>query len=76
MSSIRSSLLLIPAAMVLHAGAGYAQQAWQEGATYASGTTVTYNGRQYQALQTHTAFVGAGWNPAASPTLWKDLGPA
>ncbi len=48
--------------------------AWAEGTTYATGAQVTYNGRLYQALVGHTAHVGAGWNPAATPSLWKDLG--
>jgi chitinase len=48
--------------------------AWAEGNTYTVGTQVTYNGHLYQALQTHTAYVGAGWNPAATPSLWQDLG--
>ncbi|MEV0131504.1 glycosyl hydrolase family 18 protein [Dactylosporangium sp. NPDC050688] len=48
--------------------------AWAEGNTYTVGTQVTYGGRLYQALVTHTAYVGAGWNPAATPSLWTDLG--
>lgn len=48
--------------------------AWAEGNTYTAGTQVTYGGRLYQALVTHTAYVGAGWNPAATPSLWTDLG--
>jgi chitinase len=47
---------------------------WAEGNTYTVGQQVTYNGHLYQALVTHTAYVGAGWNPAATPSLWKDLG--
>ncbi|HWB35344.1 MAG TPA: glycosyl hydrolase family 18 protein [Rugosimonospora sp.] len=47
---------------------------WAEGNTYTVGTQVTYNGHTYQALVTHTAYVGAGWNPAATPSLWTDLG--
>jgi chitinase len=47
---------------------------WAEGNTYTVGQQVTYNGHTYQALVTHTAYVGAGWNPAATPSLWKDLG--
>ncbi|HTJ37255.1 MAG TPA: glycosyl hydrolase family 18 protein [Dactylosporangium sp.] len=47
---------------------------WAEGNTYTAGQQVTYNGHTYQALVTHTAYVGAGWNPAATPSLWKDLG--
>ncbi|WP_148716736.1 M64 family metallopeptidase [Chitinolyticbacter meiyuanensis] len=47
---------------------------WAEGRSYAAGSFVTYNGRNYQALVAHTAHVGANWNPAASNTLWKDVG--
>ena len=75
-SHVDKRFALMPAVMVLYAVAGYAQQAWQEGATYTAGTTVTYNGRLYQALQTHTAYPGAGWTPSASPTLWRDVGAA
>ncbi|MBE9610619.1 glycoside hydrolase family 19 protein [Chitinilyticum piscinae] len=52
----------------------YAAPAWQEGATYTAGTVVSYNGQDYTALVTHTAYAGTGWNPAASPTLWKSSG--
>jgi chitinase len=48
--------------------------AWAEGNTYTAGQQVTYQGRLYQALVTHTAWPGAGWNPASTPSLWKDLG--
>src|SRR5215211_1562302 len=48
--------------------------AWAEGNTYAVGARVTYNGRLYEAMVAHTAWPGAGWNPAATPTLWRDLG--
>ncbi|RSM73074.1 glycoside hydrolase family 18 [Actinoplanes sp. ATCC 53533] len=48
--------------------------AWAEGNTYAVGAQVTYGGKLYSALVTHTAYVGAGWNPAATPSLWRDLG--
>jgi len=47
---------------------------WAEGNTYTAGQQVTYNGHLYKALVTHTAYVGAGWNPAATPSLWTDLG--
>jgi chitinase len=48
--------------------------AWAEGTTYLAGAQATYGGRLYQALVTHTAHPGAGWNPAATPSLWRDLG--
>jgi chitin-binding protein len=47
--------------------------AWAEGASYTVGQVVSYQGRQYRCLQAHTAYVGAGWTPAASPTLWQAL---
>jgi chitinase len=47
---------------------------WAEGNTYNVGDSVRYNGATYTCLQTHTAFVGAGWNPAATPTLWSTGG--
>ncbi|WP_348945935.1 carbohydrate-binding protein [Chitinibacter sp. FCG-7] len=47
---------------------------WQEGSTYAAGTVVDYNGKTYSALVTHTAYAGANWNPASTPTLWKETG--
>ncbi|SMC29194.1 Chitinase [Andreprevotia lacus DSM 23236] len=59
--------------------AAYAQAAypaWAEGNTYTAGTYVSYNGHDYVALITHTAYVGAGWTPVVTPTLWKDLGPS
>ncbi|MFD0683544.1 carbohydrate-binding protein [Actinomadura fibrosa] len=48
--------------------------AWAEGTTYAVGAKVTYNGKGYEAIVAHTAYPGAGWNPASTPTLWRDLG--
>ncbi|WP_433610670.1 carbohydrate-binding protein [Dactylosporangium sp. CA-139114] len=56
------------------AAAACSAPVWAEGNTYTAGQQVTYNGHTYQALVTHTAYVGAGWNPAATPSLWKDLG--
>ena len=46
---------------------------WAEGRTYAVGASVSYGVRNYTALQAHTAYTGAGWNPAATPTLWRDV---
>src|SRR6266540_5618342 len=48
--------------------------AWAEGVSYAVGDKVTYNGHLYQALVAHTPPPGAGWNPVAAASLWKDLG--
>jgi hypothetical protein len=48
--------------------------AWAEGNSYTAGQQVTYQGHLYAALVTHTALVGTGWNPAATPSLWTDQG--
>src|SRR5690349_6563553 len=48
--------------------------AWAEGTTYKVGDKVTYKGDGYEALVAHTAYPGANWNPASTPTLWRDLG--
>ncbi|MFG1955525.1 carbohydrate-binding protein [Micromonospora sp. NPDC048830] len=48
--------------------------AWAEGTSYPAGSRVTYAGRLYEAIQTHTPPPGSGWNPAATPALWRDLG--
>lgn len=52
----------------------HAAPQWQEGSTYTAGTVVSFNGHDYKALVTHTAYVGAGWTPSGTPTLWQDLG--
>src|SRR5690242_20265314 len=49
--------------------------AWAEGTSYAVGDKVTYRSRQYEARVAHTPPPGAGWNPEAAGSLWKDLGP-
>ncbi len=68
----RFVLAAIPAALVAaHSFAAY--PAWQDGGTYSAGTIVYYNGHDYQALVTQTDYVGANWNPASTPSLWKDL---
>lgn len=48
--------------------------AWVEGNTYKAGDMVMYNGNLYKALVYQTDWVGANWNPAASPTLWVAVG--
>ncbi len=54
--------------------AGVNAAAWQEGTTYSVNTVVDYNGKTYSAIVAHTAYAGAGWNPASTPTLWKETG--
>jgi GH18 family chitinase len=41
--------------------------------TYHVGDRVTYLGATYEAIVTHTAAVGANWNPRDTPTLWKPV---
>lgn len=68
----RLALAALPAAMF--AAYAYAAPAWQEGTTYSAGTVVSHKGSDYSALVTHTAYVGAGWTPDTTPTLWKLVG--
>ena len=68
--TVATSLVLIPSGS---AAVTCTALAWAEGPTYAAGSQVTYNGRLYTALVTHTAHPGAGWNPAAAPSLWRDV---
>ncbi|GAB2502731.1 hypothetical protein GCM10027063_47550 [Promicromonospora xylanilytica] len=56
------------------AAADCAAATWAEGSTYATGDHVTHLGRGYTALVGHTAHVGAGWTPGATPSLWSDDG--
>ena len=69
-----SSQAAVPGAPVRAAAVACSAPAWAEGPTYSTGAQVTYAGRLYSALVTHTAHAGAGWNPAATPSLWRDLG--
>ncbi|SAK71568.1 chitinase [Caballeronia temeraria] len=71
---LRKAKWALAGAIVISAAVYAAYPAWTEGTKYTAGSFVSYNGHDYQALQTHTALPGAGWTPSASPTLWKDLG--
>jgi chitinase len=71
--TVASAFLIVPQ-VAATAAVVCTAPAWAEGNTYTAGTQVTYASRLYQAMVTHTAHVGAGWNPAATPSLWRDLG--
>ncbi|XZG70697.1 carbohydrate-binding protein [Chitinibacteraceae bacterium HSL-7] len=64
---------LIPLLAFASVSAAHAAPLWQEGQIYAAGQVVTYKQVDYTALVSHTAFVGAGWTPEATPTLWQAL---
>ncbi|WP_273431834.1 carbohydrate-binding protein [Chitinibacter tainanensis] len=64
-----SAAALLSLAVVAQA----ASPQWQEGQSYPAGTVVSDGGQDYQSLLTHTAYVGAGWRPANTPTLWRLL---
>ncbi|GAA5785589.1 carbohydrate-binding protein [Chitiniphilus shinanonensis] len=57
--------------LALSGGAAAACPGWQEGEHYAAGSAVRYQEQTYTATVAHTAHVGAGWNPASTPTLWR-----
>ena len=60
--------------VALAAAASCTAPTWAEGSTYAAGDHVVHLGRGYTALVGHTAHVGAGWTPDATPSLWTDDG--
>jgi chitinase len=68
---VHRRVALILSAMLMVSAVSAAD--WQEGSSYAAGATVDYNGKTYSALITHTAYAGANWNPASTPTLWKEI---
>ncbi|AIQ50653.1 sugar-binding protein [Paenibacillus sp. FSL R7-0331] len=49
-----------------------ARGAWAPNTAYAVNDTVTYSGSTYTCLQAHTSLTG--WEPAATPALWKSGG--
>jgi hypothetical protein len=72
--SFKKSTLCFVGAIMISSAAHAAYPEWTEGTTYTVGTIVSYQGHDYQVIQTHTALPGAGWTPPTTPTLWKDLG--
>ncbi|BCL77336.1 hypothetical protein JHS3_30720 [Jeongeupia sp. HS-3] len=68
-------LALLAAGLIAgHAGAA-ALPGWVDGVDYALGNVVQYQGQRYEVQIAHTAWTGAGWNPADAVSLWKPLGP-
>lgn len=47
-------------------------QDWQQGATYAIGDVVSYNGVRYRCLQAHKVY-DPNWAPPNTPALWQRL---
>lgn len=46
-----------------------ASSPWTAGTAYAAGDIVSYDGNNYECLQSHAALVG--WEPSNVPALWK-----
>ncbi|CAM3562659.1 hypothetical protein BS639_21090 [Rouxiella silvae] len=44
---------------------------WKTGTAYKAGTVVTYQGKKYRCLQSHSSI--ETWNPVAAFSLWKAL---
>src|SRR5690606_19584277 len=44
---------------------------WAASTSYTAGTRVTYNGVEYECIQSHTAL--PGWEPPNVPALWKHV---
>ncbi|WP_373282020.1 carbohydrate-binding protein [Chitinimonas koreensis] len=65
-----AGLLYTPSAL-----AAACATAWVENNTYyAINTVVSYQGSNYKALVSHTAYTGTGWYPATTPSLWSSQG--
>ncbi|WP_373291475.1 carbohydrate-binding protein, partial [Nonomuraea cavernae] len=45
---------------------------WTAWTAYTAGTRVTYNGVEYECVQSHTS--QPGWEPPVVPALWKVTG--
>ncbi|MFG3442702.1 carbohydrate-binding protein [Nonomuraea sp. NPDC047897] len=52
-----------------HGAVTVAAPQWQPNTSYTAGTRVTYNGQDYECLQSHTSLTG--WEPPNVPALWK-----
>jgi chitinase len=50
---------------------GGGASAWQPDHWYQTGDVVSYGGRDYRCLQSHTSQVG--WEPPNVPALWQPL---
>lgn len=48
---------------------GAAAGVWAPGVSYQAGNEVSYSGKSYICLQSHTSL--AGWEPNTTPALWK-----
>ena len=63
-----------PASLAAHlqmADSGGDNDEWVEGGTYAVGDLRTFDGVLYRCIAPHTAHIGAGWTPPATPSLWE-----
>ncbi|MDF2705648.1 MAG: chitinase [Nonomuraea muscovyensis] len=52
-----------------HGAVTVAAPQWQPNTAYTTGTRVTYNGQDYECIQSHTSLTG--WEPPNVPALWK-----
>src|SRR5690606_2088965 len=72
-SSMRTIITALTLAGALIAGLAHAAPQWREGRDYRAGEIVEYRGQQWRAVQSHTAWRGAGWTPGAAHSLWKPV---
>ncbi|UXY16335.1 polysaccharide deacetylase family protein [Chitiniphilus purpureus] len=74
MTTTRSRCVALAALLLAGASGAASLPAWQDGSAYAAGQIVQHQGSRYQARIAHTAWQGAGWNPAHAASLWQRLG--
>jgi len=57
----------------VQASGGATGNEWAEGKSFKTGDIVTYKGISYKCLQSHTAWVGTGYYPDVTPSLWAKV---
>lgn len=71
MKGLAVALLFALAVSILPVQA-WAASAWAPNVAYRVGDQVTYEGKLYECLQSHTSI--EGWEPSKVPALWKLIG--
>ncbi|MBF8191258.1 fibronectin type III domain-containing protein [Nonomuraea sp. K274] len=64
---LTAAVVAPPGAIASAASAAFAN--WAPWTAYTAGTRVTYNGVEYECVQSHTS--QPGWEPSNVPALWK-----
>jgi len=68
---MKNKILMVPVALLMMIAtiSGALAADWTTGVSYSIGDVVTYQGTDYECVQSHTS--QAGWTPTAVPALWQ-----